>query len=644
MTKSVPRTTVTERMKLVLSKPWTRSPARLANDAQMLANLVLAAVLLVVCMEWIARGTLHDVGSFLLSPARPGLTTVVAVFIGLMALDAVFGRHYQSLLVAVPLMILPAFISSQKQLYLSDPLYPSDLLFGRQILQLLPAMLKAQPVTALAVGVALSLSAFAIVMLWRLSRRAMPVMSFKARIWRLALAVPLFVSFGSMMEYSSYSWIRDRLNIIPMMWDQKENYRHNGFLMAFAFNIPMAKVTAPYGYGEATIADIASDSSAFAVNHSKRPDVIMIMSESLWDPTRLENVTLSKDPMPRIRAMQSGHVFSPEFGGMTANVEFEALTGFSNAFLPYGSIPYQQYVRRPVPSLATFFRSEGYSAVAVHPFQEWFWNRREVYKHFGFEEFRSEETLPPMEKRGAFASDAALTNEIIQTVDAAEKPQFLFAVTLQGHGPYEANRYAEKAVSVRGDLSDNARDALATYAQGVSEADESFARLIAWAKGRERETVIVLFGDHLPPLGQAFVESGYMPGMVATRRAPLATMKTEHETPLVVWSSKAGLQNRIGTISPSLLPYHILKTAGFDDPFYTGVLGKVHASYSVIDRHMLMQRNGSGVPDWSIAPATLPSSLSEYRQLQFDMMFGDQFGKERFFPGFNWIHETTPSG
>lgn len=643
MTKSAPKTTVAERMKLVLSTPWIRSPARLLNDAQTLANLVLAAVLLVVCMEWIARGTLHDVGSFLLSPARPGLTTIVTVVIGLMALDALFGRHYQSLLVAIPLLILPAFISSQKQLYLSDPLYPSDLLFGRQIIQLLPAMLKAQPLTAIALATALAAAAFAILMLWRFLRHAMPVMPVKARMWRLAFAVPLLVSFGSMMEYSSHSWIRDRLNIIPMMWDQKENYRHNGFIMAFAFNIPMAKVTAPYGYGENTIADIASDSSAFAINHSKRPDVIMIMSESLWDPTRLENVRLSKDPMPSIRAMQSGHVFSPEFGGMTANVEFEALTGFSNAFLPYGSIPYQQYVRRPVPSLATFFRSEGYSAVAVHPFQEWFWNRREVYKHFGFEEFRSEETLPPMEKRGAFASDEALTNEIIQTVDAAEKPQFLFAVTLQGHGPYEANRYAEKGVAVTGDLSENAHEALATYAQGVSEADASFAKLVAWAKGRERETVIVLFGDHLPPLGQAFVESGYMPGMVATRRAPLATMKTEHETPLVVWSSKAGLQNRIGTISPSLLPYHILKTAGLDDPFYTGILGKVHSSFSVIDRHMLMERNGSAVPDWSITPATLPSALSEYRQLQFDMMFGDQFGRERFFPGFNWIHQTTPS-
>ena len=61
--------------------------------------------------------------------------------------------------------------------------------------------------------------------------------------------------------------------------------------------------------------------------------------------------------MPNVRAVRSGSMFSPEFGGMTANVEFEALTGFSNAFLPYGSIPYQQYVRGPVPSLANFFRS-----------------------------------------------------------------------------------------------------------------------------------------------------------------------------------------------------------------------------------------------------------------------------------------------
>lgn len=328
---------------------------------------------------------------------------------------------------------------------------------------------------------------------------------------------------------------------------------------------------------------------------------------------------------------------------MTANVEFEALTGFSNAFLPYGSIPYQQYIRQPVPSLATFFRAEGYAAIAIHPFQDWFWNRREVYKSFGFEEFRSEETLPAMEKRGMFASDAALTSEIMQALDAAEKPTFLFAVTLQGHGPYEPNRYDQNTVDLSGPLSENAAQALSTYAQGVSEADDNFARLIEWAKNRQRDTVIVLFGDHLPPLGHVYVESGHMPGMVATRRAPLDTMKKEHETPLVLWSSKTGLHNRIGTISPALLPYHVLKTAGFGDPFYTGILGNVQASYSVVDRHMLVEKNGSAVPDWATAPLAIPTVINEYRQLQFDMMFGRQFGRERFFPGFSWVNADQPS-
>ena len=70
------------------------------------------------------------------------------------------------------------------------------------------------------------------------------------------------------------------------------------------------------------------------------------MSESFWDPTKLPGVTITPDPIPTMRELRSGSMFSPEFGGMTANIEFEALTGFSNAFLPYGSIPYQQYVRR----------------------------------------------------------------------------------------------------------------------------------------------------------------------------------------------------------------------------------------------------------------------------------------------------------
>jgi phosphoglycerol transferase MdoB-like AlkP superfamily enzyme len=640
---SAPKTTASEKADLVFSPAGLRSLSKLLGLAYTLANLTVASIVLVVALEWIARGSLRDVGAFLTSPARPGVTTIATVLTLLVALDALLGRRYLSLIAVAPLCALTGLISAQKQTYLSDPLYPSDLLFGRQILELLPTMLKAQPLTAALVGLGLCAAIAALVALWLLARRHSPGLSWRERAAGLALTLPLLAGLASLMDYSHYSWVRDRLNIIPMMWDQQENYRHNGFLMAFAFNIPMANVAAPEGYGDNSIADLTSKSASFAANKGDYPDVIMLMSESLWDPTRLENVELSADPMPTIRAKQSGNLFSPEFGGMTANVEFEALTGFSNAFLPYGSIPYQQYIRRPVPSLASFFRGEGYSAIAMHPFQEWFWNRKQVYKNFGFEEFRSEETLPAMEKRGNFASDDALMNEIMATADTAKNPLFLFAVTLQGHGPYEAARYAENTIDVTGGLTASASQALATYSQGVVEADDALLKLMRWARKRDRETIIVLFGDHLPPLGQTFVESGYMPGMVASRRAPLDVMKKEHETPLVVWSSKKGVRKNIGTISPALLPYHVLKTAGFSDPFYTGTLGEVQQEFSVIDRHMLVAADGKALPDWSIAPNAVPDVVRDYRLLQFDMMFGAQYGRERFFPGFNWLHEGAPA-
>ncbi len=643
MRDSAPKTTASEKADLVFSPAGLRSLSKLSGTAYTLANLTVASIVLVVALEWIARGSLRDVGAFLTSPARPGVTTIAVVLALLVALDALLGRRYLSLIAVAPLCALTGLISAQKQTYLSDPLYPSDLLFGRQILELLPTMLKAQPLTAVLVGLGLCAASAALVALWLLARRHSPGLSWRERAAGLVLALPLLAGLASLMDYSHYSWVRDRLNIIPMMWDQQENYRHNGFLMAFAFNIPMANVAAPEGYGDNSIADLTSKSASFAANKGDYPDVIMLMSESLWDPTRLENVELSADPMPTIRTKQSGNVFSPEFGGMTANVEFEALTGFSNAFLPYGSIPYQQYIRRPVPSLASFFRGEGYSAIAMHPFQEWFWNRKQVYKNFGFEEFRSEETLPAMEKRGNFASDDALMNEIMATADTAKNPLFLFAVTLQGHGPYEAARYAENTIDVTGGLTASASQALATYSQGVVEADDALLKLMRWAKKRDRETIIVLFGDHLPPLGQTFVESGYMPGMVASRRAPLDVMKKEHETPLVVWSSKKGVRKNIGTISPALLPYHVLKTAGFSDPFYTGTLGDVQQEFSVIDRHMLVAMDGKALPDWSIAPNAVLDVVRDYRLLQFDMMFGAQYGRERFFPGFNWLHEGAPA-
>ncbi|HEV2504209.1 MAG TPA: LTA synthase family protein [Mesorhizobium sp.] len=588
-----------------------------------------ASAALVFAIELIFRGDLASTFGFFLQPSKPGWTTVILFTLILIGLDALLGRNHQSLMIFAPLTLALAFVGHQKSRYLGDPLYPTDFLYVRQIVELLPLLVRERPWmgAALAIGIVGTLAL--VMMLWRMWRRRAPALRYKARLARLVVAIPLLAFFVSIMDYATFSWTRDRLQIIPMMWDQKENYNSNGFALAFALNVPMAHVGAPAGYSDKAIATIARPEATTTVPEDK-PDIIMVMSESFWDPTILPGVSIKPDPLAAVRQLRSGSMLSPEFGGMTANVEFEALTGFSNAFLPAGSIPYQQYVRAPVPSLATFLKSEGYSARAFHPGTNWFWNRTAVYADFGFDDFQSEETTP-LEKRGPLASDKAMTDQLISTADAAEEPFFYFAVSLQNHGPYEPNRYTDASHTVEAPISQWAKDSLLSYAEGAADADRNLKRLIDWAEKRDRPTVIVFFGDHLPPLGPVYVETGFLKDNVAPRREAPDQMKLHRETPLVVWSNRTGLAKDIGSVSPALLPYHLLKAAGISHPYYTGFLGEVSKQYSTIDRNVLLATDDEATIDWARQKQIEPL-IRDYRYLQYDMMFGKRWSARDFFP------------
>lgn len=626
---AIAATTVTE--PLVADAVTSRRFAGAAATFGSIGLTFLFAVVTVTVVELITRKSTDATLTFLSTWAQPGWTTCGLFFLALLALDALIGRRHQGILVLAPAAILLALISEQKQIFLTDPLYPTDLLFGRQIMELMPALVRDRPVTAVAVAIGSLLAVAALLSLWVFAWKRFRPLNLKERGLRLAVALPLLAGFFSILDYNQFSQMRDRLQVFPIMWDQTENYRHNGFMLAFAINLPMANVKAPAGYSPDAIDQIYQDPLPAGTSHRSKPDVIVVMSESLWDPTKLSNVKLSPDPMPLIRSSESGSIFSPEFGGLTANVEFEALTGFSNAFLPTGSIPYQQYVRDPLPSLATFFRGEGYTARAIHPFAGWFWNRTSVYKSFGFETFKTEETMPVMSKRGIFTSDEALTKEIIRQADAQQDPFFFFTVTLQGHGPYEATRYAKNTIKVEGNLPPTDNQVLSTYAQGVKEADDSLKMLMDWASNRDRETIIVVFGDHLPPLNTVYTSAGYMNDITAARRGSVEQMKREHETPLIVWSNRTGVREDIGTISPALLPYHILKEAGYEHPYYTGFLGRVQERYDIIDRYQLIRHDGKAATDWS-RKKNIDPLVRDYRYLQHDIMFGKRRGLDRFFP------------
>ncbi|WP_235911783.1 LTA synthase family protein [Mesorhizobium xinjiangense] len=619
----------------------TRASSRIRSVLRHRSTRRTGVALLLICItvflvEAIARSSLAGAWGFFVEPHHPALGTVIAMAVLLLLGDALCGRALMGFLILAPLTLGLAWIGAEKVRYLGDPLYPSDFLYARQIVDLLPLLIRERPLAAVLAALGVVVSVIILLRIWLVRRRLFAPLRLRDRAWRVAVAVPAILLFASMTDYHSLSWARERLYIWPIMWDQQENYDHNGFALAFALNVPMANVSAPPGYSAPAMARITDGIGPTGTANPlaagrQRPDVILIMSESFWDPTRLPGISIEPDPIPTIRGMQSGHIFSPEFGGMTANVEFEALTGFSNAFLPYGSIPYQQYVRGEMPSLATFFKRQGYVTRAFHPFKAFFWNRGNVYESFGFDRFYSYEKLPSLKKRGKLASDAALIDEMIRHADTTSAPFFYFAVTLQSHGPYEPDRYPDSSLRIRGAPDAKTRGTIATFAQNMADADASFARLIEWAEARKRPTVIGFFGDHLPPLGKNYARTGMFKGPVAERIGPASKLLPARETPLVLWSNTGGSDTKLGTISPAFVPLYLLSKAGLEHPYYTQFLGRIHERFDVIDRHLLIEAGGDSHQAW-LRNGTLDPLLDEYRLLQYDTMFGRRHALPKMFP------------
>lgn len=84
------------------------------------------------------------------------------------------------------------------------------------------------------------------------------------------------------------------------------------------------------------------------------PNIMFVQLESFFDPTEVEWLRFSEDPIPNLRKLfneySTGYFKVPSVGAGTANTEFEVLTGMSMRFFGPGNIrirlmPRQRYWR-----------------------------------------------------------------------------------------------------------------------------------------------------------------------------------------------------------------------------------------------------------------------------------------------------------
>lgn len=303
------------------------------------------------------------------------------------------------------------------------------------------------------------------------------------------------------------------------------------------------------------------------------PDIVVVQSESFFDPARLRGIA-ERDVLPEFRRLAAsawhGELRVPTYGGGTIRTEYEVLTGIAMRYFPEVEYPYFQLTAKPGESLATVFGAHGYRTLAVHPHARAFWNRAAAFANLGFDAFDAIEEFGKAERQGYYVSDDAFVDHILERLGPpSATPTFLFAISMENHGPYanfpNADVARRDARRVPGGLSVEAASNLRGYLYHLDNADRTLARLADALMARPRRTLLLFYGDHLPSLPSVYDELGFDDGRDAMQQ-PVPW--------LLLDSTRPGVARRVDTASFHL-PGLLLEVAGIDDQPYFRLLESV---------------------------------------------------------------------
>ena len=327
-------------------------------------------------------------------------------------------------------------------------------------------------------------------------------MSFYLRMIPFAVVTICLCVFVNMLQDDDF---QTENYLYPFLFTPGYMTQVNGMAVTFAMDLEYLAIDKPSGYNaDEAKEELAEYADAETVTSQKLPNIIVIMDEAFADLKVLDEFYTNVDYMPFVHSMQngkentvSGYLNVSVCGGNTANTEFEFLTGNTMAFLPTGSIPYQQYIKQDIPSLASYLSGLGYQTYAQHPYLASGWNRDKVYEWMGFDNMTFIDGYSSRKLIRNYISDESSFEQIKRTFEEKEdgKPVFIFNVTMQNHGGY-SDTYSDFVNSVR--TIDHKSNDLDQYLTLLSISDSEVEKLIAYFSNVDEDTVVVFFGDHQP--------------------------------------------------------------------------------------------------------------------------------------------------
>ncbi|MBO0446360.1 sulfatase-like hydrolase/transferase [Enterococcus ureilyticus] len=532
---------------------------------------------------------------------------------------------FGSLLYIITIGIL-GFANYQKMFYRTEPIYPDDLKMITEF-GLLREMIGTIPFIAILLIAAVGLFFFG---------RAVYKSRHLSKNWQIARLSSLVITIGLLFYISHFN---DSSNVLRKAYDktalwipysQKMNYYNTGFMGGFLYNLKVEAMNEPENYSKKTIEEITDKytKKAQKINESleeEQPNIIFVMSESFSDPQNLSGITVNKDPLKEYNAIAkttySGQMLSQNYGGGTANIEFEALTSFSmELFNAQLTTPYTMLIPKmeTIPSIVSLLKNQEYQATAIHPYNTSMYKRKDVYNTFGFDRFISEDTMNYKEKieNNPYISDESAYQEVLDLLKDEKKPQFVHLVTMQTHMPY-SDKYVTTDYSSK---SQGNKKAIDSYMQDVAYSSEALKQFTTALNDVKRRTLVVFWGDHLPSIYSDEIKADN-------------DEVTMHETEFLMYDNqqKLSAKNTHDALSsPFYFAPTLFEQSGMQMTGFYQLLTELEKQVPAFEKGFYYKDK-----QWSKTlklNRTQEELYDDYRQIQYDIVSGESYSlKTEFF-------------
>lgn len=286
-------------------------------------------------------------------------------------------------------------------------------------------------------------------------------------------------------------------------------YEDYGFPYCLATTIFNTGISEPMDYSPEEIQRIQrTEKDLPETREGDHPNIIFLQLESFFDPTLVNYLKLSEDPIPVYRQLMkdysSGYYKVPSVGAGTANTEFESITGMSLHYFGPGEYPYKSILTEKTCESAPYVLKElGYSTHAVHNNEANFYGRKTVFPNLGFDSFTSAEYMPEENNTNyqGWIKDEVLTDEILKCLEATEGPDYIYTISVQGHGSYPEEPVLEDPlITVSGSPTEEKNCQWEYYVNEIHEMDIFVGELVEALDDFGEDTVLVMYGDHLPTM------------------------------------------------------------------------------------------------------------------------------------------------